>query len=273
MTEATTTLEQEIATLRSQLSEREKALRETRQAIDKLTQAPHFRAQQIRELEEQLSKKRVADEICQGQALEYVGSDMQVVFEREAKESVAKLKEYEKLIQETRWKHAQQDTKDNEEKHTHQYTEQTIMRSINTLKEKLQALETQQDEKRRETAEKAYQEYEALYLDMLKTEENSKRAQQDVIEALADYPELQQRFLEKYDVPEPTDGVSRIARAFIEYLEALIEDGEQLQGVTIFDGTMLSETLGLTDVEVMAHSHEGGIDLLQRKRAALLRFA
>src|SRR5712664_1904544 len=113
MTEqATLTLEQEIATLRSQLSEREKALRETRQAIESLTQAPFSRAHVLQELEQQLSKKIEQDATCQGQALEYIGSDLQGLFEREARESAQKLKEYEKLIQHTRLKHAQQDTED-----------------------------------------------------------------------------------------------------------------------------------------------------------------
>lgn len=275
MTEVPTlTSEQEIKVLRSQLSEREKTLRETRQAIDRLAQAPHFRAQNLQELEAQLSKKREQDATCQGQALEYIGSDLQGLFEREAKESTQKLKEYEKLIRDTRQKHAKQDTEDNEEKRSYKNAEQTIMYQVTTLKNKLQELVQQQDTKKREAAEKAYQEYQELYQDMVKSAADKQEAQDEILRGLADWPDLQERFLQEHNVPivYEMNGTQKIARAAIEYYEALIEHAGELQDAAAYDGTPLSEVLALTDQEVLAHGHDGGIALLQEKRAVLLRY-
>jgi seryl-tRNA synthetase len=194
------------------------------------------------------------------------------LFEHEDKEQKQKLKEYEKLVQDTRLKHEQQDSEDAENRRSFQHKEQSIMHSVNKLRNKLQELEAQQNAKRNQEGEKAYREYEALYQDILKTEEDSKNAQKDIVEALSDWPELQERFVKEHSMPEPTDGISRIAQAAIAYLEALLADGEELIGATIHDGTPLSEVLALTDQEVLAHGYQGGIDLLQRKRAILLRY-
>lgn len=275
MTEATLTLDQEIAALRTQISEREKALRDTQAAIDKLMQAPHFRAKQIQEMEAQLKKKRDGLETVKEQCAEYTGTDLQVVFEREARQSEQAIRDYEQQIRETR-KYDEECKKSEDLVRRHQtQAEQTIMHSITNLKARLRELEQQQDAKKRDEGEKAYREYEALYLDMIKTEENSKKAQQDILEALADYPEAQGRFFAKYNIPEPDtcelEDVQKIARAAIELFELLIEHSEELQGVMVA-GNPIAETLALTDVEVLAHQYDGGIDLLQRKRAALLRF-
>lgn len=273
MTEtATLTIEQEISTLYAQLSEHEKELRAILQTIDELTQAPYIRFQVLQEVQNAYEKMKEQHEICRGQATEYIGSDSQVMFENAFTESTQKLKKQEKLLQDTLKEHEQKDIAENEKKRALQHKEQKIMHSATAIRHKLQELESQQDEKKRETAEKAYREYEELYQDMVKSLNDKQEAQDEIVKALADYPDLQERFLQEHSLPEPTTAVQKIARAAIEYLEALIEHGEELQGVTVFDGTPIVEVLALTDQEVLAHDHDGGIALLQEKRAMLLRY-
>lgn len=273
--QATLAIDQEIASLRTQLSDRKKALRDTQQTLDKLTQAPHFRAQHIQELEGLLKKKQDALEIVKEQCMEYNGTDLQVVFEREARQSEQAIQEFEKLIRDTQQKHARQSEAEYTERRTTQQAEQTILHSMTNLKNRLRELETQQDAKKREEGEQAYKDCIELYKSALKAKEDSIESQREVVEMLSDWPELQERFLDEYSIDEdaePTDGVKRITQAALMYLEALIEHSEELQGVMIFDGTPIAETLALTDQEVLAYGYQGGIDLLQRKRAALLRF-
>jgi DNA repair exonuclease SbcCD ATPase subunit len=270
-------LEDEIASLRGQLSERERALRETQQTINKLTEAPHYRARQIKELEEQLQKKLLNAEIVYEQAAMYSGTDQQSVFNAEAKQTKQHIEEYKKHIEDTRQKHAEQNNEDAIEKRNHQNTEQTILRTISNIKSKLQILEKQYAESFKEQGELAYAAYKQKYLEVVQSSRDKLKAQEQALEHLAAWPHLQERFLQEYALedhvlPEPATGIAHIARAAIAYIDALIEHGEELQDMFVQDGVAISELLSLSEQEVLARGYQSGIDVLQQKRAALLKF-
>lgn len=281
--QATLTLEDEIASLRGHLSERERVLRETRQSIDRLTEAPHVRAQNIRELEEQLNKKRIAFETLDyqqsliRQAAIYNGTDLHNQFDKEVKQSIQDIEEYEKRIAETRQKHIEQNKIDAVAKRNYQNTEQALLRDISTIKAKLQALEKQCAEDYNEQGELMYAVCKQSYLDVVQASRNKLRAQEEALNRLAAWPHLQQQFLQEHSLElhslsEPTTGIAHIARAAIAYLDALIEYGEELPDMLVQDGVAISELLSLSEQEVLAHDYRGGVDVLQQKRDALLRF-
>lgn len=281
--QATLTLEEEIASLRSQLSERERVLRETRQTIDRLTEAPHVRAQNIRELEEQLDKKRIAFETLDyqqsliRQAAIYNGTDLHNQFDKEVKRSIQDIKDYEKSIAETRQNHAEQDKIGAVAKRNHQNTEQALLRDISTIKAKLQTLEKQRAEAYTEQGELAYAMCKQRYLDVVQASREKLGAQEQALSHLAAWPHLQQQFLQEHalelhSLSEPTTGIAHIARAAIAYIDALIEYGEELPDMLVQDGVAISELLSLSEQEVLAHDYRGGVDVLQQKRAALLKF-
>lgn len=281
--QATLTLEDEIASLRGHLSERERALRETRQTIDRLTEAPHVRSQNIRELEEQLNKKRIAFETLDyqqsliRQAAIYNGTDLHSQFDKEVKQSMQDIKDYEKRIADTRQKHAEQDKADIVTKRNHQNTEQALLRDISTIKAKLQALEKQRNEAYNKQGELAYAVCKQGYLDIVQASREKLRAQEEALNRLAAWPHLQQQFLQEHSLElhslsEPTTGIAHIARAAIAYIDALIEYGEELPDMLVQDGVAISELLSLSEQEVLAHDYRGGVDVLQQKRAALMKF-
>jgi DNA repair exonuclease SbcCD ATPase subunit len=271
------TIEEEIASLRSRLSDRERALRETQQAINKLTEAPHYRAQQIKELEEQLQKKLLNAEIVYEQAAMYSGTDQQSVFNAEAKQTKQHIEEYKKHIEDTRQKHAEQDKEEAIEKRNYQNTEQTILRTVSSIKSKLQILEKQYAESFKEQGELAYAAYKQKYLEVVQSSKDKQKAQEHALSHLAAWPHLQERFLrehalEDHVLPEPATGIAHIARAAIAYIDALIEHGEELQDMFVQDGVSISELLSLSEQEVLVHGYRNGIDVLQQKRAALMKF-
>lgn len=277
------TIEDEISSLRGHLSERERALRETRQSIDRLTEAPHVRAQNIRELEEQLNKKRIAFETLDyqqsliRQAAIYNGTDLHNQFDKEVKQSIQDIKDYEKSIADTRQKHIEQNNADIAAKRNHQNTEQALLRDISTIKAKLQSLEKQRNEAYNKQGALAYAVCKQRYLDVVQASRNKLRAQEEALSHLAAWPDLQQQFLQEhalelYSLSEPTTGIAHIARAAIAYIDALIEYGEELPDMLVQDGVAISELLSLSEQEVLAHDYRGGVDVLQQKRDALLRF-
>jgi chromosome segregation ATPase len=265
MTRTITDYDAHIADLQQQLSS-------VHQTIATIARNPIIRAQTFQELEQRLPKMQQSHALVVEQSDMYKGSALEQTMARELANSEQKLKDFQTTIEATRLNHQELDSADKKERRKLQHVEQELLRGIQDLKGHLQEVEQKRNELHKVKGEQTYFDVMLRYRNLTDMIEDKERAQEQIVEHLAQWPDLQQRFLEETSVPDPSDGPSRIAQAALGYLDALIAESTTLQGVTLFDGTPLCQVLALTDQEVLAQSYQGGLDLLQKKRALLQRF-
>lgn len=271
----------EIAACRREVAKHDSQLAEIRATLAQLATHPGIRAQSLQDLESQLTKTRLALEIALEQSKMYKGTEIEEAMTKDAVQAVARLKQKEKQLEETRQKNQEQDAADEAKRQELQLQQQHILPRRHNLQDILARKEQERSELHMAGGKAVYQaglaDYRKLQRKASIQERDREQAYQEIevfhnafLNRLEPYPDLQRLFVQEHHIA-PSDGPLRVAVSAIKYLEALIADHLSLEQTTTEDGRPLFEILALTDQEILAQ-YQGGLYNLQEKRAQLLDF-
>lgn len=273
--------EKSIEFCQTEIEKHNQQIRELQATINYLVSSLESRANNLQDLEAQLSRARLANETAQEQAKMYLGTDIEQITVDDAIRSSSRIRQLEKQIEETRQHNAEQSELDNAKRLELEKQIERLFLHRDQLKNMLAKIEREQSEQRNEEGKKIYQEcmvgYQRHKQDLAELERQVEQKYQaiethqfDILKKLDTYPELQKLFMQEHNV-EVSDASIRVSMAAIGYLETLIADHLELQGVCTSDGRALAEILSLTDMEILA-DFQGGLYNLQDKRSQLLDF-
>jgi chromosome segregation ATPase len=275
-------LERDITNLQKELVKHDEQIRELQAKINHLVFAPDLRAKNLQDLENQLSKARINNEIAQEQQKMYKGTDLEQVTVDDAIQSSGRVRQLEKQIDEQRRHNAEQDALDTAKRADLEAQMQKLIRFRTNIQNIISRLQNERDELHNDAGKKIYQECMAAYQqEKQKIAEQERQTEQmyqdieslqfDILKKLDEYPELQRLFMQEHNVT-PSDGPTRVCLAAICYLESLIADHLELENCYLSDGRHVTELMALTDQEILANTYQGGLYNLQDKRSELLDF-
>jgi chromosome segregation ATPase len=273
--------EKEISFCQAEIDKHNQQIRELQTTINYLVSSLESRANNLQDLETQLSRARLADETAQEQAKMYLGTDIEQMTIDDAIRSSSRIRQLEKQIDETRQHNAEQNAQDATKRAELEQQIERLFLHRDQLKNVLAKVERERDEAHYNEGKKIYQDrmvgyqkkkQEAEEIEALreKTYQAIETYQFDTLKQLDGYPELQKLFMQEHNV-EVSDASIRVSMAAVGYLETLIADHLELQGVVTSEGQSLAEILSLTDMEILA-DFQGGLYNLQDKRSQLLDF-
>lgn len=257
-------------------------IRELQASANHLVMLPDIRERSLQDLEAQLTRAKLANETAQEQAKMYRGTDLQEQTTNDAIASSRRIRQLEKQINETRQFNAEQATLDETKRAELEQQIERLFLQRDNLQKMLSRMTQERDEQHNNEGKKIYQSCMSGYQQRKqKISAKEKDVEQDYqsletslfdsLKQLDPYPELQKLFMQEHNV-ELSDGTIRIARAAIQYLDALLADHLELENCRLSDGRHISEILALTDQEILCNTYQGGLHNLLDKRAQLMDF-